>query len=85
MSDLQTIKQRPSFNYIECSFELDISPQELRQIADEMDQRVRGFCLPGQVVRYKLNHLFTILHKPEVKQLPPPPPRIKDENKVQTV
>lgn len=85
MSEIQTVKQRPNFNYIENSFELDISPQELRQIADEMDQRIRGFCLPGQVIRYKLNNMFTIYHKPEVKPLALPPPRVKDENKVPAV
>lgn len=81
MSEIQAVKQRPNFNYIENSFELDISPQELRHIADEIEQRARGFCLPGQVIRYKVNGLITIYHKPDVKQAQLP--RIKDESKIQ--
>jgi hypothetical protein len=59
---------RPSFNYIESFFEIDITPEELKRIAGEMERMEAGFHIPGQVIRYKLSTNFAVTYRPEKKR-----------------
>lgn len=53
-------------NECEALHEIVITPQTLRDIAGEMEQKSRNeFYQRGQIVRYKVNHLFCFVYKPE--------------------
>ena len=53
-------------NECESLHELLITPQILRDIAGEMEQKGKNeFFQHGQVVRYKFSHLFSFVYKPE--------------------
>lgn len=59
------------FNQCEVLFEIDMTPNKLREIASEIEKLSKGeLYLPGQVVRYKLNHKFCFVHKPETRTVP---------------
>lgn len=59
-------RKRSGFNHLESFFEVDIMPNELRKIADEIDQVMKSdLYIPGQVIRYKLSSKFVIVCKPE--------------------
>lgn len=55
-----------SFNECEALHEIKISPDRLREIATEMERvsKLEQFQA-GQVVRFKLGHLFAFVYKPE--------------------
>ncbi len=55
-----------SFNECEALHEIKITPDKLREIATEMERvsKVDTFQA-GQVIRYKLGHLFAFVYKPE--------------------
>lgn len=54
------------FNELENFFEIEMSPNKMRDIAAEIESRSKsdGF-LPGQVIRYKINHKFAFTFKPD--------------------
>ena len=57
-------------NECESLHELPITPQILRDIAAEMEQKGKNeFFQHGQVVRYKFSHLFSFVYKPEKKAM----------------
>jgi len=62
---------RPNFNYIESFFEIEISPEELKRIAGEIERLEQGFHIPGQVIRYKLSSNFAVVYRPEKKRVLP--------------
>lgn len=55
-----------SFNECEALHELKITPDRLREIATEMERisKLEQFQA-GQVIRFKLGHLFAFVYKPE--------------------
>mgnify|MGYP006281444205 CR=1 FL=1 len=55
-----------SFNECEALHEIKVTPDKLREIATEMERvsKVDTFQA-GQVIRYKLGHLFALVYKPE--------------------
>lgn len=56
------------FNQCEVLFEIEMTPNKLREIASEIEKQSKSeMYLPGQIVRYKLNHKFAFVHKPEPK------------------
>lgn len=61
---------RPSFNYIESFFEIEITPEDLKRIAGEIERMEQEFHTPGQVIRYKLSSNFALVHRPEKKRIP---------------
>ena len=61
-------QNRPSFNYIESFFEIEITPEDLKRIAGEMERMEQNFHVPGQVIRYKLSSNFAVLYRPEKKR-----------------
>lgn len=68
-ASLQDIKQRPSWNYIESFYEIEMTPLELRNIAAEMEKISNDFHLPGQVIRFKLSGSFALVYKPEKSRM----------------
>lgn len=59
-----------TFNDVEALHELSITPDDLRDIANEMERKSKGeFFQHGQIVRYKFNHLFSFVYKPEKKMV----------------
>jgi len=57
-------------NECESLHELLITPQILRDIAAEIEQKGKNeFFQHGQVVRYKFSHLFSFVYKPEKKAM----------------
>lgn len=58
------------FNQCEVLFEIEMTPNRLREIAAEIEKQSKSdLYLPGQIVRYKLNHRFSLVHKPEVRSM----------------
>lgn len=56
------------FNQCEVLFEIEMSPTRLREIAAEIEKQSKSdMYLPGQIVRFKLNHKFAFVHKPEAR------------------
>jgi hypothetical protein len=55
-----------SFNECEALHEIKITPDRLREIATEMERisKLDQFQV-GQVIRFKLGHLFAFTYKPE--------------------
>lgn len=54
------------FNELESLFEIEMSPDKMRDIAAEIESRAKGEgFLPGQVIRYKINHKFAFVFKPD--------------------
>jgi len=54
------------FNNIETLYEFEINPDKLREILMAMEIHEKG-SLEGQTIRYKLNHRFAFVYKPEKK------------------
>lgn len=55
-----------NFNECESLHELSITPDQLREIAAEMERKSKTeFYQQGQIIRYKLNHLFAFVYRPE--------------------
>jgi hypothetical protein len=54
------------FNECENLHEVEITPDRLREIASEMERRSRTeYYQAGQVIRYKINHRFALVFRPE--------------------
>lgn len=50
---------------IESTHEIDITPDDLRSIAVEMEKKARHDSFqPGQVIRYKINDRFAFTYRP---------------------
>jgi hypothetical protein len=58
------------FNECEALHELQMTPDDLREIATEMERKSKTeFYQQGQVIRYKFNHLFAFVYRPEKKAM----------------
>lgn len=53
-------------NNIETLYELEITPEKLRQILASLETQEK-IALEGQTVRYKFNHRFAFIYRPERK------------------
>lgn len=52
----------------EALHELCVTPDDLRDIANEMERKSKSeFYQQGQVIRCKFNNLFSFIYKPEKK------------------
>jgi len=50
---------------IESTHEIEITPDELREIAVEMDRKAKHESFqPGQVIRFKVNERFAFVYRP---------------------
>ena len=55
-----------NLNNIETSFEIEMSPEQLHDLAAKLEHHSKH-AFPGQVVRVKLNHNFCIIYRPVFK------------------
>jgi hypothetical protein len=63
-------KKRSGFNHVESFFEIEITPDELRKMALEMEHLAKSeFHLTGQVIRYKISSKFALLYRPEKQMM----------------
>ncbi len=65
---MASMSGKPSFNYIESFFEIEVTPADLKRIAGEIERMESEFHTTGQVIRYKLNHNFALVYRPEKKR-----------------
>lgn len=56
------------FNQCEVFYEIEMTPEKLREIAAEIEKLSKSdLFLTGQIIRYKINHKFAFVYKPEVR------------------
>jgi len=55
------------FNDLEALYEIEVTPEYLRQVADSLEFKVNKGIMSGMVVRMKFNHMFCFVFRPEVK------------------
>lgn len=55
-------------NQCEMMFEIEITPNRFREIAAELEGLAKSdLFTKGQVIRYKFNHKFAFVYRPEVR------------------
>lgn len=70
------------FNDCESLHEIEMTPDRLREIANEMDRKNKSDLYQvGQVIRYKINHRFAFVYKPERINITPV--EVKTETQVE--
>lgn len=62
------MQKRKTMAECEALHELSVTPDQLREIAIEMERKSKSeFYQQGQVIRCKFNNLFSFIYKPERK------------------
>jgi hypothetical protein len=58
-------------NQCEMMFEIEMTPNRFREIAAELETLAKSdLFIKGQVIRYKLNHKFSFVYRPDAKITP---------------
>lgn len=69
-----------NFNSIETMFEIDVTPEKLFDIANQLEHHSKNL-FPGQIVRIKYDSNFCFIYKPSLKKtvaITPPAAPLED-------
>lgn len=54
-----------NINDTEATFEISMTPDKLREIIQRMETQEKNGHIPGQIIRYKVDHNFSFVYRPQ--------------------